>query len=117
MKQQTIPYNQTVFIGYADAAMTVECKRLYPTDAASYFLAMDEIIQTYGSNWAEYDRRLVDLTPYQRWQLEKKGDILPVDAAFASHTEDAENTYWAVDKMGRLAEEHYAALLDDHWGY
>ena len=112
---EAIPYNQTVFIGYCDAAKTVECNRLYPVDAATYYQQMDAMIQAYGSNWEAFDKRTIDLTPYECWQLEKKGNILPVREAISEN--DFENRHLSIDHAGKLAEQYFERQVLDYMGY
>lgn len=56
-----------------------------------------------------------DLSPYQRFQLEKYGDILPL----IKDSEDehiARHDAWVEDQEKRIAL-HFELQMDDHWNY
>lgn len=114
--QQPIQYNNQVIIGYADAALTQERMRRYPTDEASYYQATDEMIQA-GLYWQSESMVDDGMNPYQRWQMEKYGNVLDEQKNILPAGEEFENRYLSIDAAGRMIEQHFEMLLDDHWGY
>ena len=99
-----IPYDQTVFIAYRDKEMTLEAMRLYPTDEQSYYRCMDQMIENY-SYYKVADRRKIDLSPYERFQLKKYGNTL-------GKSRDEE-----VYEIEELTRQWIEYQLDDHLGY
>lgn len=110
MNTIAIPFDQALFIAYADSRKTVELFRIYTTDEASYYQAYDTMIEKY-SFWSCKDRRVVDanLSPYERWQLEKKGTVIN-----EAPCDQFENT---PPSMEENLNQIFEAVMDDHWGY
>ncbi len=57
------------------------------------------------------------VSPYERFQLEKYGDILQIDDAFKSHLPEEENCYVATEDRERMAEAYFEAQLNEFQSY
>jgi hypothetical protein len=97
---RTIPFDQSVFIGYYDEAMTQEKARAYPYNEKSYYEFMDDMIE-HCKYWQCLDKRIVDiqLSPYEQWQVDKYGNITQP----ASHTPAEESFESGISELERLS--------------
>ena len=104
-----IPFDQSVFIGYHDADMKEERMRAYPCDEESFYECMDDMNECCDY-WQLCDRRKIDqeqewTTPYQRWQMEKYGNVVEASTGNDTSSRQDEFNRWFANQS-ELQEMH-----------